>query len=577
MTRNPNVYPQRYVSRRTSASRLLRIIGLTVILLTILACPTPTGGDPQPDPSNQDPSNQDPNNQDPDDQGPAFTGFSFPLEEGTYWEYAWSYSETSFAQGSGSSGSSETGRFKVTLGSAGTVDGITMYAVTVTGDSTDGEGTNYAPRWNWIGLHQNCLAGSVDGIAAETIFDAETGAWNGGGFFIELSKNEVNEVKSYNLENEFISTVTLAVTRSSSEGEGFYLGETFIPPSDEQHSTSLAECYKPGIGPVGYKYRFFYSNDSGGFYTSATTSREIGLIGTNLSADDGFVPKKPVWTKKTSMLHPRALFAAGVIDGLIYAAGGGSDTLEVYDPAADTWTELAAPPAPISSGTAYNGKLYCIGWFDSEDSIGWFDSEDLYGLCVYDPSNDTWIVPWGLLDMDFFNEKMVAAGGSLYILNGSGSPVNEVLRYTPAEDSWAQIEVSNAVYQLRPGAASDGTYLYAAGGYSGVFLNTVRRMRLTTGVWENCGAMGIGKTDTGAAYLDGRLYIAGGDTASGTTRVFECRVLSSGIWKTLAGMPTARENPSVVPLSGKLYVIGGSADGGARLSVMEEYDPSQEQ
>jgi hypothetical protein len=73
-----------------------------------------------------------------------------------------------------------------------------------------------------------------------------------------------------------------------------------------------------------------------------TTVLVTGLIGTasRIPAADCS------WTQKTSMPTARLLPATGVVDGKIYAIGGGVGisgpylaTVEVYDPATDAWTQ----------------------------------------------------------------------------------------------------------------------------------------------------------------------------------------------------------------------------------------------
>src|SRR3990167_806251 len=59
---------------------------------------------------------------------------------------------------------------------------------------------------------------------------------------------------------------------------------------------------------------------------------------------------------KTSMPAARFVAAAGVINGVLYVAGGndgvtgGTTTLQAYNPTTDTWNTLAAMP-----GRRYNG------------------------------------------------------------------------------------------------------------------------------------------------------------------------------------------------------------------------------
>src|SRR5437879_4183767 len=75
------------------------------------------------------------------------------------------------------------------------------------------------------------------------------------------------------------------------------------------------------------------------------------------------------WTSDAAMPTPRGLAVAGVIDGIVYVAGGyvsltgAVATLEAYDPVANTWTTKA--PMPVARyGTVagvVNGILYVAG------------------------------------------------------------------------------------------------------------------------------------------------------------------------------------------------------------------------
>ena len=86
------------------------------------------------------------------------------------------------------------------------------------------------------------------------------------------------------------------------------------------------------------------------------------------------------WTKKADMLGKRYGLSAVAVDGKIYTIGGAEDPVgppvffhpsEVYDPATDTWTELADMQVPRAflSSSAVNGKIYAIGGWDQGKNI----------------------------------------------------------------------------------------------------------------------------------------------------------------------------------------------------------------
>ena len=87
------------------------------------------------------------------------------------------------------------------------------------------------------------------------------------------------------------------------------------------------------------------------------------------------------WDKKADMPTARYTFSAEGINGLIYAMGGRDvfqgrvrflATVEVYNPATDTWKQGTDMPAPRSHfGTAVvGGKIYAFGGITQVDRRG---------------------------------------------------------------------------------------------------------------------------------------------------------------------------------------------------------------
>ncbi|PIN04989.1 hypothetical protein CDL12_22468 [Handroanthus impetiginosus] len=97
------------------------------------------------------------------------------------------------------------------------------------------------------------------------------------------------------------------------------------------------------------------------------------------------------WTVMKKMITPRSFFASGVINGMIYVAGGNSTDLfelnsaEVLDPKSGTWQPVANMGMNMASYDAavLNGKLLVTeGWF-------WPFYVVPRGQ-IYDPTTDNW-------------------------------------------------------------------------------------------------------------------------------------------------------------------------------------------
>ena len=76
------------------------------------------------------------------------------------------------------------------------------------------------------------------------------------------------------------------------------------------------------------------------------------------------------------------------------------------------------------------------------------------------------------------------------------------------------------------------------------------------------------------AVLDGKLYVAGGDTVHGLSNSVHRYDPAANAWEEVASMRFTRKFCSAAVLNGKLYVAGGRGTDRHHLSYVECYDPS---
>jgi len=126
-----------------------------------------------------------------------------------------------------------------------------------------------------------------------------------------------------------------------------------------------------------------------------------------------------------------------VLDGKVYVMGGRDgahflDTVEVYDPQADSWQRVASMPRELHwhAAAVMGGKIYVTGGENNQEST-------LKKVCVYDPQADAWT---RLASMGTARDRHASAavGGKLYVFGGYGAgaqrlSIAEV--YDPASDS----------------------------------------------------------------------------------------------------------------------------------------------
>jgi len=253
----------------------------------------------------------------------------------------------------------------------------------------------------------------------------------------------------------------------------------------------------------------------------------LALASTSYAAED-------TWTRKADMPTARWGPSTGVVDGKIYAIGGGQNpygtylsTVELYDPETDTWTRKADMPTgrTFAGASVVKGKIYVIGGSPRQESNSSI-------VEVYDTATDTWarkadmLTTRTLLSTSAVNDRIYAIGGNT-VGNADSAAVEE---YDPATDTWT-----------------------------------------------NRGNMPTPRTGLATSVIDGKIYaiggIRGGMEGSGfsTTEVYDP---ATDTWTQKANMPTARGYLSTSVVDGKIYAIGGTrGNWGPVLSTVEEYDP----
>jgi N-acetylneuraminic acid mutarotase len=159
-------------------------------------------------------------------------------------------------------------------------------------------------------------------------------------------------------------------------------------------------------------------------------------------------PVTNTWIEKTPMPTARGCIGCAVVDGKIYVIGGAIDatphtlaTVEVYNPVTDTWDTTKAPmPTKRAhvSASEVNGKIYVIGGSKQGGST-WAALDTVE---VYDPATDTWTakshIPtarWSL-SACVVDEKIYAIGGNHYPYQPN--VVSTVEMYDPEEDRWTE-------------------------------------------------------------------------------------------------------------------------------------------
>ena len=224
-------------------------------------------------------------------------------------------------------------------------------------------------------------------------------------------------------------------------------------------SSSEAEMFDPGANrwqalPRMLTPREFFAAAAvaGKIYAIGGTNGEADIPSDAVEAYDPYTVEAHSWTRLASLPVARSHHTATVVGGKIYVLGGckpyfedGSDDdsdddddecAHVYDPAVDSWQQIAAMPTARWSHSAavLHGKIYVTG--------GQLSSTAEYtdAVEVYDPAADTWTKLASLSQRRAYHTSAVVLG-KLYVFGGEISDrtrTTSVEVYSPASNSWAR-------------------------------------------------------------------------------------------------------------------------------------------
>lgn len=214
---------------------------------------------------------------------------------------------------------------------------------------------------------------------------------------------------------------------------------------------------------------------------------------------DRYDPLRDEWKSMKSLSVPRNRLGVAVIDGYIYAVGGGNGnsfhtSVERYDPNHDEWTTvMPLNYRRIGVAVAVLGrKLYAIGGLDGANRLRSVES--------YDADNDVWTLVCPLM------ERRSGAGAAslrnhIFAIGGynGDAQLNSVERYNPSSNTWTV--VSPLIH--RRSALSAVVYcqrLFVLGGYDGEgFLSTIEEYIEEKDCWRLASSMDLGRSGAGVA------------------------------------------------------------------------------
>jgi N-acetylneuraminic acid mutarotase len=253
-------------------------------------------------------------------------------------------------------------------------------------------------------------------------------------------------------------------------------------------------------------------------------------------------PATNAWSDRKPMPVPAHHIMVVTLNDKIYVFGGFVRPQTVlawqpiarsweYDPAKDSWKELAPMPTPRGAGEAVEagGKIYVIGGVRSNKPndpgaaipLGSPDQIVVGTVDEYDPATDRWRSrsPMPTARNHFFAG---AVNGKIYAVDGrigsvfvtKSDTIDLVEAYDPATDHWSLVSRAPTTRGDVTGEAHNGL-LYVAGGE---FQDFERKMTFwavetfnpATGVWSSLPHMQVARHGFAAAFAGSKLHVMGG-------------------------------------------------------------------
>jgi N-acetylneuraminic acid mutarotase len=320
--------------------------------------------------------------------------------------------------------------------------------------------------------------------------------------------------------------------------------------------------------------------DASASYSLSSTAgaATIRIISNDEPVVQPLAPTKITWTTRAPSPIIRAEALRAVVDGKVYVFGGfmGDDgpvkRSDVYDPVANTWTQLPDLPTRLThAGVAVDGRdVYVAGGYVGIGATGYnqqFGTKDVWKFNV---DTKQWTA-MPQMPVALAGGGAAVIGRMLHYFGGNDSNRADAgnhyaLDLDHPENGWQALAALPDPRSHFGTAVVDGK-IYAIGGQHGndaglTTVATVNSYDPAADMWSTLASLpvAISHIASAATVLDGRIIIAGGETAhevsSGRVLLFDP---STNAWSTLTPLPLPRFSGVDAIVDGVLYFTTGSS------------------
>jgi MYXO-CTERM domain-containing protein len=363
---------------------------------------------------------------------------------------------------------------------------------------------------------------TVTGEAVETSFEAEGNRLS---LYVDAEGEELL------VDPVWTTAAPMATPRAYGVPVVLQNGKVLVAAGYSSMQLASAELYDP-VTNMWTSASSMYANAGhvAGLLSSGRVIVAGGYNGTTcLSTVNFYDPATNSWSAGPSMATGRCLPKAAVLpDGRFVVTGGQTElifqtfdattSVEIYNPATNTWT-TAAPMAGARfdhAATLLNdGRLLIAG--GTTDNANAFSSAE-----IYNPANNTWSSAGALATARHdYSLTLLADGRALAVggVNGSGTTITNAEVYNPMTNSWSTV---SSISGARAGHSANrlgGGSVLIAGGYTTnpTGITSAQLFNPMTNTWSAMPSMSVGRAYHGAVVISGgRVLVTAGQTGSGT-------------------------------------------------------------
>ncbi|MBI4331517.1 MAG: kelch-like protein [Chloroflexi bacterium] len=292
------------------------------------------------------------------------------------------------------------------------------------------------------------------------------------------------------------------------------------------------------------------------------------------------------WGNRAPLPEPNSEFAVAELDGKIYVIGGYPSTrvtvttVQVYDSRADSWQITTPLPQPANHGMAagVNGKVYHIGGQSTADAgpdgAGYLDA-----VYEYDPATARWVSRAPVPTKRSAGVAMVI-GDKIYVAGGRPPRGNDFAVYDTRANTWTALPDLPTQRNHIAGAAIGG-WVYVVGGRFGGGFNSdvtdvLEMYDPATNAWTRKAPMPTKRGGINGIGVGDCFYVWGGEgnrnNPTGLFDELEVYHAATDSWSSLGKMAvTVHGVTGAAFIDGLIFIPGGGiAQGGSSGSTIHQ-------